>query len=741
MNLERRDNILGEAVAVLSVGIATYLFYILFLVTNPIHEGLLGEVAKESFLFAFGMASYPLPFIFLFYSINILLIDFKLAREKIWAMILFVMFGAAFLIIRDLPKVANAKSIAFMGDFRPALLIYVFPLVILLFLTIKLLIDRENFGKFNMFIYFSLLLIIFILSFFKHNVMAKSADPLIAKMTALALSKSSGGAVGAVIALPFLVLFGSKGAIILLSTLSLTFLVFFANGLIRYFFKLLLVILAHFWSFLIGKNESSEATYSNADELQSLREEFVREIPIIKPVIQREEPVERIVEKPPLLERSSNRTNASGSMADKIKKLEEMLLDHGISAEVINYKSGPRITRFELSVSKGVRVRKIMALNDDIAMNLEAKSIRIEAPIPGKNAVGIEIPNDIAEVVSFSSLIASKDPKRVLDIILGKDIVGENVIVDLKSMPHLLVAGRTGAGKSVGINCIISSIISHASPSDVRFIMIDPKMVELMPYNGIPHLYVPVITDPKKAAVALKWAVVEMEKRYFKLADKGVRNLEGYNAKCPEAKLPYIVIVIDELADLMMTSPASVEESIARVAQKARAVGIHLVIATQRPSIDVITGTIKANLPSRISFAVTSQIDSRTILDTPGAEKLLGRGDMLLLKSGSPNLVRIQGANISEEEVLEITNRLKENSAPEYHEEVLHEEAASNRDELYDRALTVIRSEGRVSTTLIQRKLQIGYSRAARIIDQLEEEGVIKIGDSGEKELIEEDED
>ena len=416
------------------------------------------------------------------------------------------------------------------------------------------------------------------------------------------------------------------------------------------------------------------------------------------------------------------------SIKMKSAVLEQVLKEYGIEAKVISYSRGPVITRFELSVPRGMRVKKITALADDLAMNLEAKSLRIEAPIPGKNAVGIEIPNDIQEAVYFSTIYNSdkmKSSKTALDIILGKSIVGEDVVIDLGKMPHLLVAGRTGSGKSVCINTLISTIISKSTPDKVKFIMVDPKMVELMPYNEIPHLLVPVITEPKQAAVALKWAVNEMEERYKMLSKVGVRNLEGYNKLSGVNPLPYIVVVIDELADLMMVAPASIEESIARIAQKARAIGIHLVVATQRPSVDVITGTIKANLPSRISFAVASQIDSRTILDEMGAEKLLGKGDMLFRESGSPNLVRIQGAFISDEEIVKLTDYLKKKGSPEYREDILAGGLDDDVDELFNEAVELIKNEGKASISLIQRKLKVGYSRAARIFDQLKENGII----------------
>ena len=317
--------------------------------------------------------------------------------------------------------------------------------------------------------------------------------------------------------------------------------------------------------------------------------------------------------------------------------------------------------------------------------------------------------------------------KGGLNIILGKNIVGQDKIIDITKMPHLLIAGQTGSGKSVVVNTIISTLISKKSEKEVRFIMVDPKMVELMPYNGIPHLLVPVIIDPQQAAIALKWAVNEMDNRYRQLMENGVRNISSYNSLSYVEKMPYIVIIIDELADLMMVASGSVEESIARIAQKARAIGIHLVVATQRPSTDVITGMIKANLPSRISFALRSQIDSRTILDTPGAEKLLGQGDMLLLENGSSRLERIQGAFISDDEVIKLTTALKSSKKVQYMEEILIDTAENNKntDPLFDNAVNVIRQEGKVSISLLQRKLNVGFNRASRIYEQLKENGII----------------
>ena len=416
------------------------------------------------------------------------------------------------------------------------------------------------------------------------------------------------------------------------------------------------------------------------------------------------------------------------SIIDNVNHLENVLKQFGIDAKVVNYEYGPTITRYEITIPAGIKVSKVTSLSDDIAMNLAAESIRIEAPIPGKNTIGIETPNKIKEPVHFSNIIQNKElEKGELNIILGKDIVGRDKIIDITKMPHLLIAGQTGSGKSVAVNTLIATLISKKSEKEVKFIMVDPKMVELMPYNDIPHLLVPVIIDPQQAAIALKWAVNEMENRYKQLMENGVRNIKSYNSLKYVEKMPYIVIIIDELADLMMVASGSVEESIARIAQKARAVGIHLVVATQRPSTDVITGMIKANLPSRISFALRSQIDSRTILDSAGAEKLLGQGDMLLLENGSSKLERIQGAFISDEEVTNLTSTLKSSRKVKYREEILTETQEKDKtvDPYFENAIEIIKQEKKVSISLLQRELRIGFNRASRIYDQLKEKGII----------------
>ena len=456
-------------------------------------------------------------------------------------------------------------------------------------------------------------------------------------------------------------------------------------------------------------------------------------------------------EYPPIeiLSKSSKKSLRGGARAltDTATKLQKTLYSFGVSAKVENVSVGPAITRYELKPAEGVRVSKIANLADDIALNLAAETIRIEAPIPGKQAVGIEVPNKEKEVVHFREVLDSdefRSNKSKLTIGLGKDVAGNVQLADIAKMPHVLIAGSTGSGKSVCINTIITSIIYNAKPSEVKFVMVDPKVVELSVYNGIPHLLIPVVTDPRKAAGALAWAVQEMDDRYNKFASKGVRDLKGYNKaieKESEAgKLPQIVIIIDELADLMMVAKNDVEDAICRLAQKARAAGMHLVIATQRPSVDVITGLIKANVPSRIAFAVSSQVDSRTILDSIGAEKLLGKGDMLFFPSGAPKPSRVQGAFVSDDEVEKIVDFIKQNGTARYSEDILEtiensnktdKEIAMEKDDedetdpfLMDAIETVVET-GQASTSFIQRKFKVGYARAGRIIDQMEERGVI----------------
>ena len=435
------------------------------------------------------------------------------------------------------------------------------------------------------------------------------------------------------------------------------------------------------------------------------------------------------------------------TLTDTATKLQKTLYSFGVSAKVENVSVGPAITRYELKPAEGVRVSKIANLADDIALNLAAESIRIEAPIPGKQAVGIEVPNKENEVVHFRDIIdidEFRNHKSKLAFALGKDVAGKEIITDIAKMPHVMIAGATGSGKSVCINTLISSIIYKAKPSEVKLVMIDPKIVELSVYNGIPHLLIPVVTDPKKAAGALAWAVQEMENRYATFASKGVRDLKGYNEAIKKdenvGQLPHIVIIIDELADLMMVAKNDVEDAICRLAQKARAAGMHLVIATQRPSVDVITGLIKANIPSRIAFAVSSQVDSRTILDMVGAEKLLGKGDMLFYPAGAPKPTRVQGAFVSDAEVEKIVDFVKVNSNVTYREDIMESIENANKSDrelaaeaeedddtdpfLMD-AIDVVVETGQASTSFIQRRFKVGYARAGRIIDQMEERGII----------------
>ncbi|QQZ11457.1 DNA translocase FtsK [Heyndrickxia vini] len=417
--------------------------------------------------------------------------------------------------------------------------------------------------------------------------------------------------------------------------------------------------------------------------------------------------------------------------------LNETLLNFNVRAKVVNVSQGPSVTRFEIQPEPGVKVNKITNLSDDLKLSLAAKDIRIEAPIPGKHTVGIEIPNMNSRPVMISEIIFNsvfKESKSPLTAALGLDISGNPIITDLRKMPHGLIAGATGSGKSVCINSILVSLLYKATPNELKLLLIDPKMVELAPYNHIPHLVSPVITDVKAATAALKWAVEEMERRYELFAHTGVRDIQRFN-ELAEAhrqfndKLPYIVIVIDELADLMMMSPADVEEAICRIAQKARACGIHLIIATQRPSVDVITGLIKANVPTRIAFSVSSQVDSRTIIDISGAEKLLGRGDMLFLENGSSKPVRLQGTFVTDEEIDRVVHHVRQEEKPNYlfeQEELLKKaQIEDEEDEIFFEACEFIIDQGGASTSLLQRNFRIGYNRAARLIEMMEQQGII----------------
>jgi len=452
-----------------------------------------------------------------------------------------------------------------------------------------------------------------------------------------------------------------------------------------------------------------------------------------------------VYEKPPLdlLSITSNeRTIDKKNIKESITVLEETFTSFGIQVKVNQVSCGPAVTRYELTPAPGVKISRILALTDDLQLNLAAAGIRIEAPIPGKAAVGIEVPNNKILSVGLRNLLSSQVFSRLnspLAIALGEDITGNTVVTRLHDMPHMLIAGSTGSGKSVCLNCIIMSLLYNATPEELRLVFIDPKMVELTVYNGIPHLLTPVVTDPKKASVVLRWMANEMEKRYRLFAEKGVRDINRYNQTAKE-KLPFIVIIIDELADLMMVSPVEVEDTICRLAQMARAAGMHLIVATQRPSVDVVTGIIKANIPSRIAFAVSSQADSRTILDIGGAEKLLGKGDMLFLPVGAAKPQRVQGAYVSDQDIENTVEFIKAQSIPQEDSPALDEleysmaQAESDEgDDLYWDAVNIFVDAGKASVSMLQRRLRIGYARAARLVDIMEERGIVSELDNNKK--------
>lgn len=414
------------------------------------------------------------------------------------------------------------------------------------------------------------------------------------------------------------------------------------------------------------------------------------------------------------------------------KVLEETLAEFGVRVRVVDVEQGPVITRYELEPAPGVKVQQITTLSDDIALAMKAQTVRIVAPIPGKDRVGVEVPNTSSSLVFLKDVLANGDFRKYkskLTLALGKDITGQSLFADLGQMPHLLIAGTTGAGKTVCVNSLIMSMLFNASPDEVKFIFVDPKMVELSIYSSLPHALCPAVTDPKKVSAALNWVVGEMEARYSLLAKDGVRNIEAYNAK--ERRLPYIVVIVDELADLMQVAANHIESAITRLAQLSRAVGIHLILATQRPSVDVITGVIKANFPARISFKVASKVDSRTVLDANGAEKLLGRGDMLFLKPGEAKPIRGQCSYVSDEEIQNVIDFVKTQQDPLYDENILKQQATSasggpiEKDDLYDEALRLVVETNQPSVTILQRRMRLGYTRAARLIDMMEQNGIV----------------
>ena len=587
-----------------------------------------------------------------------------------------------------------------------------------------------------------------------------------------------GGVIGAVFSWIFVSAFGD-GAMIVVFTMALLGLILFFNRGLRDLFDKVKPIFSNVFR---RENENDEQTIDSEPGVKMNTIEEESEAIVKKPeVVKVEEPVERIVDDdvpivrdplkissedekdkdkviinnvnenyklPPIsllktVKSVSNKENESQAKIN-IDNLEKVLRDFDITGKIVQVNIGPTVTQYELELKAGTKVNRLLSIQREIALALAAKEIRIEAPIPGKNTIGIELPNKILSSVSFKEVL-NKMPevssKNLLAVGLGKDIMGKVKWMEINTTPHLLVAGATGSGKSVCINCIITSILMRTRPDQVKLVMVDPKKVELTMYNGIPHLLAPVVTDPKKASVALKNIVCEMERRYDVFERTKNKNIKGYNEFCEThseySKMPYIVVIIDELADLMLVAAKEVEDSIMRITQMARAAGIHLIVATQRPSTDVITGVVKANIPSRISFAVSSSIDSRTILDATGAEKLLGKGDMLFLPMGENHPIRIQGAFVSEEEIQSIVDYVCEQQKAQYDDSLteMKNDAGSHNDgyesdeeyedPLYNEIKDYVIQAGKVSASLLQRKYRLGYNRAARIIDLLEERGIV----------------
>lgn len=671
---------------------------------------------------------------------------------------------------------------------------YIFPYIIMI-IGILYLIDKLNIYQTqkNIFIFiaFITLITLFDIKFLPLIENLSVTDRIKISMEASLLPfHRSGGIIGAVLSYLFLKLFGSIGSYLILFTILIVSLLNITNISIVLLFRHVI----HFIELLfkrvieifndIKKNENKKhkknkvhkknTKETNDHEIKKSIDNKIKILDYTKneyktenkaPQINLAEEVEKVDKQEKIIENNMNELNVideeyndydfpalnilkkSDVIKDKkenkiilsnAKKLENILKNFGIEAGVTQISRGPTITRYELQPAPGIKVSRIVNLSDDIALGLASSDIRIEAPIPGKAAIGIEVPNNDKSNVNLREVLESDEyinMQSKLAFALGKDIAGKPIITNIEKMPHLLIAGATGSGKSVCINTLITSILYKSKPDEVKLLMIDPKVVELSIYNGIPHLLIPVVTDPKKASFALNWAVQEMNKRYSLFAENSVRDIKSYNEKSKDnekiSKLPQIIVIIDELADLMMVAPGEVEDSICRLAQMARAAGIHLIVATQRPSVDIITGTIKANIPSRISFAVSSQADSRTILDMGGAEKLLGKGDMLFYPVGSSKPKRLQGAYIDEKEVEKIVSFLKKENEVQYKEEIIDNiekdvnTIFEDADELLPSAIDLVVDEGQASISYLQRKLKIGYSRAARIVDEMEERGIV----------------
>ncbi|MDD5014264.1 MAG: DNA translocase FtsK 4TM domain-containing protein [Atribacterota bacterium] len=641
---------------------------------------------------------------------------------------------------------------------------YILPFL-LLFWGIILLLKYKLNNPYHKFLGINFLFIIFLV--FIHLKLLLLDNPYL-----LSTKGAGGGLLGYYFAHSLYLYFGTKGAYLVLISLSLISALFITEISYFYFFNNLSnkvkIILNNICNILknIGTRLSKTSKRKEVLDYQEYKtEEIPKKIFKFKKEKKKEKKLEeeKIISKdsqmlkqkpkkesyqfPPLSLLSDslaeNKTDTKLNIEENIKKLESTFNNFGINAKVVGVIHGPTVTRYEIHPAPGVKISKITNLSNDIALSFAVASVRIEAPIPGKNAVGIEVPNRKRINVYLKEVLQSNEfqnDKYKLPIALGIDIGGKPIIADLTELPHLLIAGATGSGKSVCINNTILSILYKLSPEAVKFLMIDPKRVELNIYNGIPHLLIPIVTDASQAIKVLNWAISEMEKRFKIFAEVGVRNLEGYNEYVRNINndtdpLPYIIIVIDELADLMLSAPAKAEESLCRLAQMTRATGIHLIIATQRPSVDIITGSIKVNFPSRIAFAVSTQVDSRTILDVNGAEKLLGNGDMLFSPVGASKPIRAQGAFVIEKEIRNVVSYLTKNSPfPEFEQEVidfkknnniLKETEEEEEDELFNEAVSIIINSKQASISILQRKLRIGYTRAARLIDVMEKKGIV----------------
>ncbi len=641
---------------------------------------------------------------------------------------------------------------------------YIFP-VLLLFLGILILFNYKPPNPYHKLFGVIFLFIIFLI--FTHVRLL-----LLENSYSLAMNGAGGGLLGYYFANSLYLYFGTTGAYLVLISLSLISALFITEVSYFYIFRnwgnKIKIIFNNIYNILkniVIRISKSSRRKKELDYQEYEADEIPRKIFKIKRTTKREKKSEEetIFDKdyqeakqepkvdryqvPPLSLLSDSyaedKTGSKTNIEENVKILESTFTNFGINAKVVGVIQGPTVTRYEIHPAPGVKIAKITNLSNDIALSFAVASVRIEAPIPGKNAVGIEVPNRKRINVYLKEILQSSEfqnGKYELPIALGIDIGGKPIIADLNELPHLLIAGATGSGKSVCINNVILSIIYKLSPKTVKFIMIDPKRVELNIYNGIPHLLIPIITDTSQAIKVLNWAISEMEKRFKIFAEAGVRNLDGYNEYVRNINndtepLPYIIIVIDELADLMLSSPVKAEESLCRLAQMTRATGIHLIIATQRPSVDIITGSIKVNFPSRIAFAVSTQVDSRTILDINGAEKLLGNGDMLFSPVGVSKPIRAQGAFVVEKEIRNVVSYLiKHSPSPEYEQEVLEYKKSRNmlrdteeeeEDELFNDAVSIIINSKQASISILQRKLRIGYTRAARLIDVMEQRGIV----------------